>query len=537
MAYLACKLVHEMSVTTSLSALAASTAIGELVVAPQVLQALALSLWTGLAATALAIGGAAWVLAASYGTPQWQRLTRWVSPMLAVPHAAFAIGLVVLIAPSGWLLRALSPWATGLTSPPPWATTQDPWGLGLIAVLVLKEIPFLLWTALAHLQRADVAQRLHREWQLCHTMGYSPAQAWWRVVWPQLLPHLRGPMLAVLAYSLTVVDVALVIGPTIPPTLAVLAWQWLQDADATANTQGLATSWGLAAVVFVAAALGWLGLKAPLWRSRWTRGLVAANSQPTTGRATPVNAFLLASYAAVLVALMLGTVIGSWPFPALLPQTWSWAAWQSVMASSTTVHITLWLGLASSSTAVVCAVAWLELAPPGWQAPMKTALYVPLVLPAVLWVLILHQLALVLHIDATAWGLWLAHTLTCLPYVMLALQGPYMGFDARLVQVAASLGRTRTHFLLQVKWPLLRFALWASFAVGFAVSVAQYLPTVYVGAGRFNTVTTEAVTLAAGGQRSLTAAYAWLQWCLPVVVFCIAAWLGRARRFGNLTSV
>jgi putative thiamine transport system permease protein len=207
------------------------------------------------------------------------------------------------------------------------------------------------------------------------------------------------------------------------------------------------------------------------------------------------------------------------------------------MDSSNTVHTTLWLGLASSSTAVVCAVAWLELAPPGWQAPMKTALYVPLVLPAVLWVLILHQLALVLHIDATAWGLWLAHTLTCLPYVMLALQGPYMGFDARLVQVAASLGRTRTHFLLQVKWPLLRFALWASFAVGFAVSVAQYLPTVYVGAGRFNTVTTEAVTLAAGGQRSLTAAYAWLQWCLPVVVFGIAAWLGRARRFGNLTSL
>jgi putative thiamine transport system permease protein len=55
------------------------------------------------------------------------------------------------------------------------------------------------------------------------------------------------------------------------------------------------------------------------------------------------------------------------------------------------------------------------------------------------------------------------------------------------------------------------------------VSVAQYLPTLYVGAGRFNTVTTEAVNLAAGGQRSLTAAYAWLQWLLPVLVFALAA--------------
>jgi putative thiamine transport system permease protein len=66
--------------------------------------------------------------------------------------------------------------------------------------------------------------------------------------------------------------------------------------------------------------------------------------------------------------------------------------------------------------------------------------------------------------------------------------------------------------------------------VGFAVSVAQYLPTLYVGAGRFNTVSTEAVTLASGGQRSLTAAYAGLQWLLPVLMFALAARLGRARR-------
>ena len=76
-----------------------------------------------------------------------------------------------------------------------------------------------------------------------------------------------------------------------------------------------------------------------------------------------------------------------------------------------------------------------------------------------------------------------------------------------------------------------RAALAASFAVGFAVSVAQYLPTLYVGAGRFATVSTEAVNLAAGAQRSLTSAYAWLQWALPVLVFLVAAWVGRPRRF------
>jgi putative thiamine transport system permease protein len=81
-------------------------------------------------------------------------------------------------------------------------------------------------------------------------------------------------------------------------------------------------------------------------------------------------------------------------------------------------------------------------------------------------------------------------------------------------------------FLWRVKWPLLRAALAFGFATGFAVSVAQYLPTLFVGAGRVGTVTTEAVTLAAGAQRALTAAYAWLQWVLPVLVFALAAFVG-----------
>jgi putative thiamine transport system permease protein len=207
------------------------------------------------------------------------------------------------------------------------------------------------------------------------------------------------------------------------------------------------------------------------------------------------------------------------------------AAWQSVLASSPTLWTTVLLGATSSLCALLWAVAWLELAPVAWHARAQPLLYLPLALPGVLWVVGLHRLSLAWGLDTLGLGLWLAHTLACLPYVLLALSGPYTGFDVRLRQVAASLGHGHWGYLLQVKWRLLRAALTASFAIGFAVSVAQYLPTLYVGAGRFATVTTEAVNLAAGGQRALTAAYAGLQWLLPVLVFALAALLGRPRRF------
>jgi putative thiamine transport system permease protein len=67
--------------------------------------------------------------------------------------------------------------------------------------------------------------------------------------------------------------------------------------------------------------------------------------------------------------------------------------------------------------------------------------------------------------------------------------------------------------------------------------VAQYLPTLYVGAGRLATVTTEAVTLAAGGQRSLMSAYAVLQMLLPVLAFALAAGLGRPRQFEKIAPM
>ena len=497
--------------------------------------ALALTVGTGLAATALSWLLAAWLLSRSFPGPHWAKLVRSLGPLLAVPHAAFAIGLVFLIAPSGWLLRLLSPWATGMNAPPPWPTTQDPWGVGLVVVLVAKEVPFLLWAAATQMQRSDAGLRWERELQLARSMGYTAHTAWWQVVWPPLWQRMWGPTLAVLAYSLTVVDMALVIGPGSPPTLAVLAWQWLSDGDVAVNAKGATAAWALAATVAVCALALWSGRQAVgrLGHSEGRRGKLSTRAGKTTASKPWEWLALVALYAGVMLALAVGSVSGVWPFPDVWPQTLTLQAWESVAQSTRTLGTTALLGLCASITALVWSVAWLECAPPKWDASLRKLIYLPLVLPSVLWVVGLHRLALDWGMEARATGLWLAHSLAALPYVLIALSPAYMGFDARLGNVAASLGRSQWAFLLRVKWPLLKASMAAALAVGLAVSVAQFLPTLYVGAGRFATVTTEAVTLASGAQRSLTSAYAWLQWMLPALGFALAAWVGRPRRFAG----
>jgi len=516
----------------------------QLAAQPQLVPALWLSLITGVCAFGLALAGTAVILAASHHSAGWLRLLRRLPAMLALPHAAFAIGFLLLMAPSGWLVRVgvalLSPFnqwlGMAMDSPPSWQSTQDPWGLGLIAVLTCKEIPFLLWAALAQLGRADLARKLKMELQVAQSLGYSPRSAWWRVVWPQLLPRLQAPLLAVWVYSMTVVDVALLVGPTTPAPMAVLVWQWLQDPDPERNAMGAAGAWLLTATVGVLALL--LPALQGLWRrwaqEKWTRGVAPVHwgVMRTTRSPTPVLPWLLSwIYAAVALALLMGSVMGAWLFPDLWPQGWTIQAWQAVVQSADVVWATLALGASSSVAALLWCVVWLEYAPPLWQQRLQGLWYLPLLLPTVLWTLGLHQATLAWGIDGTATGVWLAHSLCVLPYVLLTLQGPYGDFDPRLRFVSASLGRSQAAYLWYVKWPLLRAPLASATAVGFAVSVAQYVPTLYVGAGRFATVNTEAVALAAGGQRSLMAAFAVLVWTLPAWVFGLAAVAGRARRF------
>ncbi|MGH6927831.1 MAG: hypothetical protein ACREEV_05910, partial [Dongiaceae bacterium] len=99
-----------------------------LLLAPELPSALRLTLTSGLAASIASVAIVIMFCAAAHGTRLFRAIERLLAPLLAVPHAAVALGLAFLLAPSGWVVRLLSPWATGWTTPPDLATVQDPLG-------------------------------------------------------------------------------------------------------------------------------------------------------------------------------------------------------------------------------------------------------------------------------------------------------------------------------------------------------------------------------------------------------------------------
>ncbi|WP_340116838.1 ABC transporter permease subunit [Pelagibius sp. 7325] len=487
-------------------------------------ESLRLTLLSGFLATFLAFALTVGFLAACHGGRLVRAVRGLMAPLIALPHAAVALGLAFLIAPSGWLVRLVSPWATGWQLPPDIATVQDPNALALTLGLVVKEMPFLLLMTLAALEQVRADERL----AVARSLGYGPVTAWLKAVLPAVYRQIRLPLYAVLAYALSVVDVALILAPLTPPPLAVQVLRWFNDPDL--SMRFVAAAGACLQLLVVVAGIG-------LWRlgeilaERLGRAWIAGGSRGGNGRlARPLAAGLVqglvALAAASLLALALWSVTERWRFPDALPASLGLETWaRQAPHAASVAGTTLATGLLAAAIALLLVLGCLENEQRRGLTLSNRALwllYVPLLVPQVAFLFGTQVLAIQTGIDATWLALVWSHLLFVLPYVFLTLGDSYRALDERYARTALCLGAHPNRVFWQVKLPMLLRPVLFALAVGFAVSVAQYLPTLFAGGGRFVTLTTEAVGLAAGGDRRVIGVYAFLQALLPLIAFAAA---------------
>lgn len=488
--------------------------------------ALWLSVSTGLAATVMSLGLTLLLVASLYGTRAFGVIQHLLAPLLSVPHAAAALGLAFLIAPSGWVARLLSPWATGWQVPPDLLILNDPAGIALILGLIAKEVPFLMLMALAALPQTDANRRV----LVAQSLGCGRTMGFVLTVLPALYRQMRLPVYAVLAYAMTSVEMAMILGPTLPHTLSAQVVIWM--ADPTLMQQSTAAAGAilqLAAVLFALA----------LWRlaeggARRAITALALRGTRGAGLTDPVaRALAFALGGVVALSLILGlaglamwSVAGLWQFPDALPSaisltTWIRAAPDMMQTASETLQIAALSTLIAVGLVLACLEAEHRFAlSPGARA--LWVLYLPLVMPQVAFLPGLHLLALRTGVD----GNWIAvaavHLVFVLPYVFLSLAPSYRAWDTRVAVAGAALGASPARVFWRLRLPMVLRPVLTAAAVGLAVSIGQYLPTLLIGGGRVETLTTEAVALSSGGNRRLIGAYALLQMILPALAFAAA---------------
>ena len=493
-----------------------------------------LSLFTGVGSTLLAMAGAFLLLATFYQSSWLEKVQGLLSPFLVFPHAAAAIALLFVLSPSGIFARFM---VLGGNDAPPAAGSSffpyDEFGFSVLLALSLKELPFIILMALSVMSQPLIKKKLLGYVNVGASLGYSPTASFFKLVAPSIFTQIKLPILAVLVFATSNVEIPLILGSNNPSTLAVAIMHWFNHIDLSmrllasgAAVLQVAVS-GVALLLFFAVEhfLMYLG-KQSLMKGR-RHGADAL----VRGIGYGIVSLYVILISTVIYAVVMYSIAKHWPFPALLPEGVTFLHWGTALeALATPLVNSLLLGMLVSTSAMLLVLFTLEseqLKPAARHAnsAFSISLFLPLLVPGVafLYGLVWFQ-QLVLQ-NAVWFHTYIAHMVYVVPYVFLSMAVAYRKFDNRYAMVAQSLGKTPWQVFYRIKLPLMLNAILVAWALGLAISFSQYLPTLLASGGTIATITTEAVASVSGSSTRLTAVYVIIQGAMPLIGFVIAWYL------------
>ena len=514
---------------------------------PDIWQMMWLSLFTGIGSTLLAVIAAFCILATFYQSSLLGKIQGVLSPFLVFPHAAAAISLLFVVSPSGIFAatttRLNAYFSHAFTTPfvneisemaLPAANDgtllYDGLGLSILIALSLKELPFILLMTLSVMSQPLVKKKLTGYVKVGTALGYSPTASFFKLVLPTIFSQIKLPLLAVLVFATSNVEIPLILGPNNPSTLAVAIMHWFNHIDLSMRLLASSAAVVQVAVSAVAVVL-FLGIER-LVAYTGKRSLSGGNRYFADTALRACGFTVMAVYIILICAVVYTVVVYSfakqWHFPLLLPEGLTLLHWNTATSALTTPLInTLLLGVLVSTTSLVLVLFTLEseqLKPARVVASnaFSVSLFLPLLVPGVAFLYGLVWFQQLVFQNAVWFHTYVAHMVYVVPYVFLSMAVAYRKFDNRYAMVAQSLGKTPWQVFYHVKLPSLFSAIMVASALGLAISFSQYLPTLLASGGTLPTVTTEAVASVSGSSTRLTAVYVIIQAVMPLIGFMIA---------------
>ena len=514
---------------------------------PDIWQMMWLSLFTGVGSTLLAVIAAFCILATFYQSSLLGKIQGVLSPFLVFPHAAAAISLLFVVSPSGIFAaittRLNAYFSHAFTTPfvneisemaLPAANDgtllYDGLGLSILIALSLKELPFILLMTLSVMSQPLVKKKLTGYVKVGTALGYSPTASFFKLVLPTIFSQIKLPLLAVLVFATSNVEIPLILGPNNPSTLAVAIMHWFNHIDLSMRLLASSAAVVQVAVSAVAVVL-FLGIER-LVAYTGKRSLSGGNRYFADTALRACGFTVMAVYIILICAVVYTVVVYSfakqWHFPLLLPEGLTLLHWSTATSALTTPLInTLLLGVLVSTNSLVLVLFTLEseqLKPARVVASnaFSVSLFLPLLVPGVAFLYGLVWFQQLVFQNAVWFHTYIAHMVYVVPYVFLSMAVAYRKFDNRYAMVAQSLGKTPWQVFYHVKLPSLFSAIMVAWALGLAISFSQYLPTLLASGGTLPTVTTEAVASVSGSSTRLTAVYVIIQAVMPLIGFMIA---------------
>lgn len=238
-----------------------------------------------------------------------------------------------------------------------------------------------------------------------------------------------------------------------------------------------------------------------------------------------------------LVPLVVWSVSGAWPYPALRPTAATTRGLALLLQPRT--GALRGLALSTGIGVAVAAVAVLVGLPAGraiglhrfrGRRLVQLALLAPVVVPGLAVTLGLQVLFVRYGLSGTVAGVVLVQLVPTVPYAAIVLGAGFANLDVDHERVARTLGAGPVRTTWSVTLPLLRPSIVAAALFCFLISWSEYVLTLLVGAGQVQTLPIELFAAIGGTDTTAAAALALLFVAPPVlaVAACSRVLAGRS---------
>ena len=215
-----------------------------------------------------------------------------------------------------------------------------------------------------------------------------------------------------------------------------------------------------------------------------------------------------------LVVLLLWSVTGRWPWPNLLPESYTLRTVNELLFGSAKLpkilfsSITLATIVALLATIVgIMTARATELYDFKGKALVRMGTFLPLLVPGTVFAMGIQITLIKLGLSDTLAGVVIVHLIAAMPYCITIMTDVTRAVGDHLEEQAMVLGAKPLRAFLQVTLPALLPGILSSMSMGFILSYSQYFTTLLVGGGRVKTLALVLVPYIQSGDRALSAVY------------------------------
>ena len=215
-----------------------------------------------------------------------------------------------------------------------------------------------------------------------------------------------------------------------------------------------------------------------------------------------------------MAVIAIWSVTGRWPWPDLLPQSWTMRTLEELFFGSASLPRLLGssIGLAAAVALLATVISILTARATEFydfrgKSLIRFSGMLPLLVPGTVFAMGIQLVMLKLGLADKIAGVVLVHLVCALPYCIAIMGDVTRAVGIRLEEQAQVLGASPMRAFFAVTLPALMPGVLSSMSMGFILSYSQYFTTLMVGGGRVKTIALVLVPYIQSGDRALASAY------------------------------